>query len=120
MGDHMLNENDLEKLAIEWLQDNGWDYVYGPDIAPDGTQPEPSNAGLPDRTALAYLIPVFSEKRMMDHIRYLADDELKGRGYGTKELDMAAEYLAGEFAKAGLRPGGGEGGYFQCWEDGET
>ncbi len=57
-----------------------------------------------ERKALGYLKPVFSQDRMMQHIGYLASDELKGRGLGTPELDKAAEYIAGKFEKYGLKP----------------
>lgn len=33
-------ERDLESLALTWFQDTGWEYRYGPDIAPDGEAPE--------------------------------------------------------------------------------
>ncbi len=56
------------------------------------------------REALATLAPVFSEKRMMKHIEYLASEELKGRGLGTPELDAAADYIAGKFKEYGLQP----------------
>jgi len=49
------------------------------------------------REALASFKPVFSEKRMMASVNYLASEELKGRGLGTTELDKAAEYIANEF-----------------------
>lgn len=39
------------------------------------------------------------------HVVYLADDSLKGRDAGTPEHRKAAEYVAVQFAKAGLRPG---------------
>ncbi|MCF6342229.1 MAG: M20/M25/M40 family metallo-hydrolase, partial [Bacteroidales bacterium] len=55
------------------------------------------------REPLATLAPVFSEKRMMAHIEYLASDELKGRGLGTPELDEAAAYIAGKFKEYGLQ-----------------
>jgi type I restriction enzyme R subunit len=29
-----------EQPTLEWLIENGWDYVYGPDIAPSGSAPE--------------------------------------------------------------------------------
>ena len=63
------------------------------------------------RKPLATLAPVFSEKRMMDHIKYLASDKLKGRGLGTPELDSAAAYILGKFKEYGLQPMGE--GYFQ-------
>ncbi|MCD4772181.1 MAG: M20/M25/M40 family metallo-hydrolase, partial [Bacteroidales bacterium] len=56
------------------------------------------------RKALATLKPVFSEKRMMSTIKYLASEELKGRGLGTPEIDQAAEYIAQQFEAAGLKP----------------
>jgi type I restriction enzyme R subunit len=36
----MINEDHLERLALTWFQDAGWEYRYGPDIAPDGDAPE--------------------------------------------------------------------------------
>ncbi|WP_283743158.1 type I restriction endonuclease subunit R [Sideroxydans sp. CL21] len=36
----MISEDHLEQLALTWFQDSGWEYCYGPDIAPDGTKPE--------------------------------------------------------------------------------
>jgi len=36
----MISEDHLEQLALTWFQDSGWEYCYGPDIAPDGAAPE--------------------------------------------------------------------------------
>ncbi|MBN2708952.1 MAG: M20/M25/M40 family metallo-hydrolase [Calditrichaceae bacterium] len=72
---------------------------------------------LPERQALAGLAPVFSEQRMMDHVRFLADSSLEGRGVGTKGAEKAAEYIAGYFKKTGLQPIEENNGYFQIWED---
>ncbi|MEM9341028.1 MAG: M28 family peptidase, partial [Bacteroidota bacterium] len=47
------------------------------------------------------------------HLSYLASDELKGRGIGTQEYDMAARYVADEFRKNGLESFGDAGTYFQ-------
>ncbi|MBI3461580.1 MAG: M20/M25/M40 family metallo-hydrolase [Planctomycetes bacterium] len=44
-----------------------------------------------------------SLSRLRDDIMYLASDELEGRGVGTRGLELAAEYIAREFTKAGLR-----------------
>ncbi len=57
-----------------------------------------------ERKALGYLKPVFSQDRMMQHIKYLSSDELKGRCLGTVELDQAADYIAEHFRKYGLQP----------------
>ena len=56
------------------------------------------------REALATLKPVFSENRMMSSIKYLASEELKGRGLGTTEIDQAADFIAQKFKEAGLKP----------------
>ena len=63
------------------------------------------------RKPLATLAPVFSEDRMLKHIKYLASDELKGRGLGTPGLDAAAGYIAGIFKSNGLEPM--DSSYFQ-------
>jgi len=68
-------------------------------------------AGFEKREALATLAPVFSEQRMMNHINYLASDELLGRGLGTPELESAADYIAGKFKEYGLDPMGNS--YYQ-------
>ncbi|MCH8319765.1 MAG: M28 family peptidase [Acidobacteria bacterium] len=49
----------------------------------------------------------------MEHLRYLASDELKGRGNGTPELEQAAHYIAELFREYGLLPAGNEQTYFQ-------
>ena len=43
----------------------------------------------------------------------MASDELEGRGPATKGIEKAADYIAGEFKKAGLKPAGVDGTYFQ-------
>ncbi len=53
------------------------------------------------------------EARMRKDITYLASDECEGRGVGTKGLELAAEYVAKQFAASGLKPGGVNGGWFQ-------
>ncbi|UCH96179.1 MAG: M20/M25/M40 family metallo-hydrolase, partial [Candidatus Aminicenantes bacterium] len=71
---------------------------------------------LPHREPLARLAPLFSTERMMTHIRYLASEELEGRGLGGKGLEKAAHYIANAFKKAGLKPGGDNHSYYQTWE----
>lgn len=44
-----------------------------------------------------------SEKRLLTDISYLASDELEGRGITTQGINKAADYIAAEFAKAGLK-----------------
>ena len=50
------------------------------------------------------------------HVRYLASEKLTGRGVDTPGIKLARDYIAAEFAKHGLRPGGDGGSYFQGFE----
>jgi hypothetical protein len=43
-----------------------------------------------------------TENRLLDEVKYLASDELQGRGVGTEGIDKAAEFIRDEFEKAGL------------------
>jgi hypothetical protein len=54
-----------------------------------------------------------TDNPLMGHLRYLASDELKGRGNGTPELDEAADYIAELFREYGLVAAGNETTYFQ-------
>jgi hypothetical protein len=47
------------------------------------------------------------------HIRFLADDLLEGRATGTRGYNLAASYLAAQFAALGLEPAGSDGSYLQ-------
>jgi type I restriction enzyme R subunit len=39
----MINEDQVEQLAIEWFKELGYDYLHGYDIAPDSSTPERNN-----------------------------------------------------------------------------
>jgi len=54
-----------------------------------------------------------AEARMRRDLAFLASDECEGRGPGTRGIDKAADYIAEQFKKAGLKPGGANGSYFQ-------
>lgn len=54
-----------------------------------------------------------SGARIRAHVKFLASDLLEGRGVGTRGGDLATEYLASQFAIAGLKPAGDNGSYFQ-------
>ena len=71
---------------------------------------------LASRRALAQLPPVFSESRMLADITHLASESFKGRELGSPELDTAADYIAMNFQKAGLLPGGDNNTYYQTWQ----
>ena len=46
-------------------------------------------------------------------MRFLSSDLLEGRGPGTRGSQLAAEYIATQFALNGLKPAGDNGTYFQ-------
>src|ERR1700731_366666 len=47
------------------------------------------------------------------HVRFLSHDLLEGRGTGQRGGDIAAEYIAAQFALDGLKPAGDNGSYLQ-------
>jgi len=68
------------------------------------------------KTVAADWVKGLSEQRYFKHVSYLASDELKGRGDGSPELETAADYIANQFRKAGLKPAGDNDTYFQKFE----
>ncbi|AOS43541.1 Peptidase family M28 [Lacunisphaera limnophila] len=52
-------------------------------------------------------------QRVQAHTTFLADDLLEGRGTGTRGYDLAARYVASQFARLGLEPGADGGQYLQ-------
>ncbi len=54
-----------------------------------------------------------SPERIRAHVRFLAHDLLEGRGTGQRGGDIAAEYIATQFAVYGLKPAGENGTYMQ-------
>jgi len=69
----------------------------------------------PPRKALAEIPPVFSRERLLEHIQFLASDELGGRGLGTPGLEQAADYIVAQFESAGLAPAGDDGHFRQTF-----
>lgn len=58
----------------------------------------------------------FDNTTFLDHVRFLAGEDLAGRSVGSPGLDRAAVYLADAFASLGVRPILPDGGYFQPFE----
>ena len=71
----------------------------------------PAVAGLPPaaRAAAGSIDP----EKIRAHVRFLSLDLLEGRGPGTRGAELAAEYIATQFALDGLEPAGDNGSYFQ-------
>jgi Zn-dependent M28 family amino/carboxypeptidase len=67
--------------------------------------------GLP--TDVAASMRGIDAERIRAHVRFLADDLLEGRGTGARGGDIAARYIATQFALDGLKPAGDNGGYLQ-------
>src|SRR5438309_6304377 len=53
-----------------------------------------------------------SAQSLQGHVWFLASDLLEGRDTPSRGLDIAAEYIAAQFRRAGLKPVGDDG-YFQ-------
>jgi Zn-dependent M28 family amino/carboxypeptidase len=63
-------------------------------------------------TAIAAMQKIDPE-RIRAHVRFLAHDLLEGRGTGQRGGDIAAEYMATQFALYRLKPTGDNGTYMQ-------
>jgi Zn-dependent M28 family amino/carboxypeptidase len=76
-----------------------------------GATPVPEIPGLPAaaRAAAGSIDP----EKMRAHVRFLSLDLLEGRGPGKRGAELAAEYIATQFALAGVEPAGDNGTYFQ-------
>jgi Peptidase family M28 len=68
-----------------------------------GAEPSPEWRAALDRV---------SADSLRGNLSFLASDLLEGRDTPSKGLDIAAEYIAAQFRRAGLEPGG-DNGYFQ-------
>src|SRR5688572_8817784 len=58
--------------------------------------------------------PDFSIDRIRADVKYLAGDELQGRGIGTRGEDLAIAHIAKQFEVARLKPAGDRGSFFQA------
>ena len=52
-------------------------------------------------------------EKIRAHVKFLADDLLEGRGPGLRGSELAAKYIATQFALYGLKPAGDNGTYLQ-------
>jgi Zn-dependent M28 family amino/carboxypeptidase len=66
----------------------------------------------PSSAAFAAMETINPE-RIRAHVRFLSHDLLEGRGTGQRGGDLAAEYIATQFALFGLKPAGDSGSYMQ-------
>ena len=61
---------------------------------------------------LQSVLDTISTHSLRGHLSFIASDLLEGRDSPSRGLDIAAEYIAAQFRRAGLEPVGGDG-YFQ-------
>ena len=53
--------------------------------------------------------PLFDAGRLTEHVKVLSDDSFEGRGPATVGETKTVAYIAEQYAKAGLQPGGDKG-----------
>jgi type I restriction enzyme R subunit len=92
-----ISEDHLEQLALTWFQDAGWEYRYGPDLAPEGETPERADYRqvlLPGRLidALRRLNPTIPEQTLEEVLSRIAKPDhpsliLNNRGFHETLLD---------------------------------
>ncbi|MGH9662057.1 MAG: M28 family peptidase, partial [Bryobacteraceae bacterium] len=56
----------------------------------------------------------FDPQRLLDHVKHLSSESMRGRATGSPELDKAADYIAKQFKKVGLQPIDGKS-YYQTF-----
>ncbi len=109
----MMNEQQLEDLCIGWFQETGWRFVHGPDIAPDGTNPERADYRqviLRDRllAALARInphIPAAALEQAVHVVQTISEPQAVVRNRSFHRLllsGVAVEFSAGDEKKADL------------------
>ncbi|MCZ6688745.1 MAG: M28 family peptidase [Planctomycetota bacterium] len=59
-----------------------------------------------------------SKKEILKYIRFLASEKMQGREAGTEFGHAAGEFVAKEFKRLGLKPGGDGKSYFQTFQMG--
>jgi len=82
-----------------------------PDPAPAAAQHEAVSVRLPSAAFAA--METINPEHIRGHVRFLSHDLLEGRGTGQRGGDIAAEYIATQFAEYGLKPAGENGSYLQ-------
>ncbi len=82
-------------------------------VAPLDAQAAAAAAQLDLPAAVRASMLSIDAERIRAHVRFLADDLLEGRGTGARGGDIAAQYIATQFALDGLAPAGDAGGYLQ-------
>src|SRR5580765_7229048 len=67
-------------------------------------------------TREANLVVPSATDELLRHVKFLSSAQLTGRGVDTPGIKLAKDYIAAEFARHGLKPGGENGSYFQGFD----
>lgn len=67
-------------------------------------------------TSFAQYFKPSSEKKLLGHIKYLADDKLEGRLTGSPGEILSSIYIAKKLKSLGAKPAGDNGSYLQDFE----
>jgi Zn-dependent M28 family amino/carboxypeptidase len=70
-----------------------------------------ASAGFTGQSPVDRAVRSITAEEIRAHTAFLADDMLQGRAPGTRGGDLAARYIAAQFARSGVRPV--HGSYFQ-------
>lgn len=109
----MMNEQQLEELCIRWFQEAGWQWVHGPDIAPDSDAPERADYRqviLHDRLLAALVrinpqIPVGALDQALHTVQTISEPQtvLRNRSFHRLVLSgVTVEFTDGETKKIDL------------------
>src|SRR3974377_608726 len=96
-----------KSVCILLLLSAGLTFAQSGKSATSPMPPVPKVAALPPagEQAMAAINP----ENIRWHVKFLAGDLLEGRGTGQRGGDIAAEYIATQFALYGLKPAGENG-----------
>jgi Zn-dependent M28 family amino/carboxypeptidase len=78
-------------------------------LLPAGLQ---AQQGSPTASPATHVARLADAKVLQSHLEFLADDALEGRRPGTRGGDLAAKYIAAQFARLGLEPAGDSETYY--------
>ena len=102
-------------MGLQGWSEDGLDMAVPPEAAaapaPVAAKRDVVSVRLPGAAFAA--MQTVNPERIRWHVRYLSHDLLEGRGTGQRGGDIAAEYIATQFAEYGLRPAGDNGSYLQ-------
>jgi Zn-dependent M28 family amino/carboxypeptidase len=94
-----------------WCEAGLAEEAAAPSPVPSTAKREAVSARLPGAAFAA--LQTINPEHIRWHVRYLSHDLLEGRGTGQRGGDIAAEYIATQFAEYGLKPAGDNGSYLQ-------